>query len=148
LPEPVAEAVYTDDPDQIILKTASQWSKRCDVFQIWNRRSGKFQTFCQEDRGRRSRCPSQRELAAFPGHQFFFFKESKTLNDADAQALVVTDVWGGRLQTLAREDWEPSATAVEQTTLLVGEDPLFVMSADGAGGKIEIPHAGIIRPHR
>src|SRR5262249_17373351 len=38
LAEPVMEAVYTEDAAQIILKTASQ-VKRCDIFQIWNRRT-------------------------------------------------------------------------------------------------------------
>ncbi len=147
LEEPVMEAVYTDDPEQIILKTASQ-SKKCDVFKIWNRRKGGFYSFCAPEKaGRKERCASQRELGVFPGHQFFYFRESFKPSDNDRPVLVVTDVWGGRLQELDADDWLPRASAVEDTTLVVGQDPLYVLSADGTGGKHEIPNAGFIRVH-
>jgi len=145
LSEPVMEAVYTDDPDQILLKTASQ-SKKCDSFQVWNRRKQRFSPFClPASSSVRLKCPSQRELGVFPGHQFFFFKESKNASEGDKASLVVTDVWGGRLQTIDPEDWQPAATAVEETSLVVGEDPLYLLHADGTGGAREIPHAGFIR---
>ena len=145
--EPVMEAVYTDDPAQIILKSASQ-SKRCDVFQMWNRRTDRYQVFYLEDPGVcKKRTISQRELAAFPGHRFFFFKESIGSHDPENQSLIVTDVWGGRLQTISYEDWDPAASAVEGTTLAMSEEPIFLVSADGAGGKAEIPQARFIRAH-
>jgi hypothetical protein len=145
LREPVMEAVYTDDPDQIILKTEAQ-SKRCNVFQIWNRRNGRFSVFsAEQESSRREGCATQRELNAFPGHRFFYFKESPRPTELREQSLVVADVWGGRLQALSREEWAPGASAVEPTTLLVGEDPLYVMRADGTGGRREIPQAGFIR---
>src|SRR5262249_28470405 len=88
--EPVMEAVYTDDANQIILKTASQ-SKRCDIFQIWNRKTGRFQTYCLEDPAVcKKKSISQRELAAFPEHRSFFFKESIGSRDPDNQSLIVT----------------------------------------------------------
>ena len=146
LDQPVMEAAYTEDPDQIILKTAAQ-AKKCDVFQIWNRHNGRFRPFTVPDRASKT-CPSQRELGAFPGHQFFFFKEAESPTDLDDQKLVVTDLWGGRLQELARDDWAPRVTAVDPTTLLVGEDPLYVLSADGAGGRIEIPDVEMVHPRQ
>jgi len=145
LDQPVMEAVYTDDPDQIILKTAAQ-SKRCDVFQIWNRRKNGFYAFCPPAHtGKKQACASQRELGAFPGHQFFYFRESRSATDQDQAMLVVTDVWGGRLQELDAEDWQPRADPVEEATLVVGHDPLYVLRSDGTGGRREIPHAGFIR---
>jgi len=145
--EPVMEAVYTDDPGQIILKTASQ-AKRCDTFQIWNRRSDRFQAFCLDDPSAcKTKHISQRDLAAFPAHRFFFFKESIGNHDPENQSLIVTDVWGGRLQTVPFDDWDPQAIAVEATGLAMSEDPILVVSADGAGGKIEIPQAQFVRIH-
>ena len=143
LNQPVMEAAYTDDSDQIILKTAVE-SKRCDVFQIWNARNRRLRNFSYFGKARG--CPHQRALGAFPGHRFFFFKEAKGGSEDESQSLVVTDVWGGRLQELDQDDWDPSATAVEETTLLIGEDPMYVLSADGAGGKIQIPKASLIKP--
>ena len=37
--------------------------------------------------------------------------------------------------------------AVEETSLAMSEEPIYVVSADGAGGKIEIPQAQFIRIH-
>lgn len=146
--EPVMEAVFTDDPDQILVKTASQ-AKHCDIFQVWNRRKQRFTPFClPEGALDKKKCPLQREIGVFPGHQFFFFKEAASTSENDQARLVVTDVWGGRLQTLDPDDWKPSATAVEDTSLVVGEDPLYVLRADGTGGSREIPHAGFIRVRR
>jgi len=143
--EPVAEAVYADDPNLIILRTAKQ-SKICDAFQIWNRRKDTFKPFSAEFSGRHGKaCQSQREVNAFPGHQFISFKESADATDLDEQTLVIADASGGRLQTIAREDWDPKATAVEATTLAIGEDPLYVLSADGTGEKLEVPKARFIR---
>ncbi len=62
--------------------------------------------------------------------------------------MVITDSSGGRLQTLSREDWDPMATAVEDATLVIGENPLFVMSADGTGGRVEVDQARFIRYQR
>ena len=62
--------------------------------------------------------------------------------------MVVTDSSGGRVQVLLREDWDPMVTAVEEATLVIGDDPLYVMSADGTGGKAEIPQARFIRYQR
>jgi hypothetical protein len=58
------------------------------------------------------------------------------------------DVWGGRLQTIPHEDWNPQAMAVEETALAMSEEPIYVVPADGAGGKIEIPQARFIRARR
>jgi hypothetical protein len=96
----------------------------------------------------KKKCIIQRELGAFPGHQFFFFKESPDISKQEHPQLIVTDVWGGRLQALESEDWDPRVTAVEETTLVVGQDPLYVLRADGTGGRIEIPKAGFIRARR
>ena len=146
--EPVAEAVYADDTDLIILKTAKQ-SRTCDVFQVWNRRKDSFVPFSLDPSVRRSKsCTVQRELNAFPGHQFLSFKESADATDLSEQTLVVADTSGGRLQTIAREDWDPKATAVEATTLAIGEDPLYVFSADGTGERLEVPKARFIRYKR
>jgi len=145
LQEPVMEAVYTDDADQMIVKTASQ-SKRCDIFQVWNRRRGKFNPFClQETVEVKGKCPIQRDIGAFPGHQFFFFKESLNVSENDHPRLIVTDLWGGRLQSLEPEDWQPRASAVEATSLVVGEDPLYLVPADGTGGRREIPREGFVQ---
>jgi hypothetical protein len=146
--EPVMEAVYTDDANQILVKTASQ-SKRCDVFQIWNKRSEKFQIFSLEDPTLcKKKTISQRELAAFPGHRFFFFKESIGSHDPENQSVVVTDVWGGRLQSIPFDDWDPQVSAIEETSLAISEDPIYLVSADGAGRKVEINQARFIRIHR
>lgn len=142
--EPVMEAAYTDDAMQIVLKTASQAAKR-DIFQLWNRRSGTFHDFCPPETASRKHPIYQRELAAFPGHQFFFFKESADVPDPDKQQLIVADVWGRRLQSLSHDDWSPMAMAVEGITLAMSEDPLVVVQADGTGGLIEIPQARFIR---
>jgi hypothetical protein len=144
LSEPVMEAAYTDDADQIILKTASQ-SKKCDVFQLWNRRKNRFYPFVPPTTGSKT-CVFQRQLGAFPGHQFFYFKESKEITRLEEQNLIVVDVWGGRLQELPRADWEPSVNAVDPTTLVVGQDPLYVLRADGTGGRLVIPGVEMIRP--
>jgi len=144
--EPVAEAVYADSPDLIVLKTAKQ-SRTCDVFQVWNRRKDTYTPFSVDPPVRRGKsCPVQREVNAFPGHQFLSFKESADATDLSEQTLVIADMSGGRLQTIAREDWDPKATAVEATTLAVGEDPLYVLSADGTGERLEVPKARFIRP--
>ena len=146
LNEPVTEAVYSDTADRIILKTANQ-SKMCDEFQLWDRRRNSKVPF-SISRGSKGgkHCTSQREINSFPGHQFLYFKESDTMTDLSEQTMVVTDEGGGRLQILSREDWDPMATAVEAATLVIGEDPLYVMSADGTGGRVEVPHARFIRP--
>ena len=89
----------------------------------------------------------QRELAAFPGHRFFHFKETRERGSSEA-TLIVTDVWGGRMQEVPREDWDPGAFAVEAMTLAMSDDPLYILPADGAGGKKEIPQARFIRPQR
>ena len=146
--EPVMEAVYTDDPDQMIVKTASQ-SKRCDIFQVWNRRHGKMNPFClQEYLEVKGKCPIQREIGAFPGHQFFYFQESRSVSENDHPNLIVTDLWGGRLQSLEPDDWQPRVNAVEDTSLVVGEDPLYLVPADGTGGRQEIPQVGFIQIRR
>jgi hypothetical protein len=143
--EPVMEAAYTDDTSQIILKTAGQ-SKRCDVFQLWNRRTRALKPFALEDPALcKKKTISQRELAAFPGHRFFFFKESIGSREPENQSLVVADVWGGRLQAIPYEDWNPLASAVEEMTLVISEDPVCVVPADGAGGKSTIPQARLLR---
>jgi len=151
LNEPVAEAVYADDSNFIVLKTAKQ-SKTCDEFQLWDRRRDSLVPFSvsresvSATTGKRLKhCTSQREINSFPGHQFLFFKESPDATDLSEQTMVITDTSGGRLQVLAREDWDPMATAVEAATLVIGEDPLYVMSADGTGGNTEVPHARFIR---
>lgn len=141
---PVMEAVYTDDPEQIVLKTASQ-SAKCDVFQLWNRRQEKFYPFAPPETGPKS-CAFQRQITALPGHQFFFFRESKDVTNLESQNLIVVDVWGGRLQRLSRADWEPRVNAVDPTTLVVGQDPLYLLRADGTGGRVEIAGVDIIRP--
>jgi hypothetical protein len=146
LKEPVTEAVYADASDKIILKTAKQ-SKVCDEFQLWDRKRNSTVPFSVSRGSKRdTHCTSQREINSFPGHQFLYFKESTTATDLSEQTMVVTDEAGGRLQVLAREDWDPRATAVEAATLVIGEDPLYVMSADGTGGTVEVPHARFIRP--
>ena len=158
LEEPVAEAVYSDSSDRIVLKTAKQ-SKMCDEFQIWDRRRGSLGPFSvsggtppkarlAKGSRRTKHCASQREINSFPGHQFLFFKESLSATDLDDQTMVITDASGGRLQILSREDWDPKATAVEAATIVIGEDPLYVMSADGTGGRTEIPQARFIRAGR
>jgi hypothetical protein len=146
LEEPVLEAAYTDDWKKIVVKTA-QRAKTCDTFQLWNRRLERWSDFSQlAERSKRERCRSQREIGTFPGHQFFFFKEKEGLDPDDPMDLVVSDVWGGRLQTIESGDWEPAAFAAEETTLVVGQDPLYVVRADGTGGRKEIPQTGFIRP--
>lgn len=153
--EPVMEAVYTDDPEQIIFKSANR-AKRCDMFQVWNRRKEVVGDFCRPLYWTSKKsCTSEREIGVFPGHQAFYFKESLPLGakgpalpDPEHQSLIVCDVWGGRLQSLAHDDWSPTVTAVDETTFLVGEDPLAVLSVDGAGGRTEIPNAGFIRAQR
>jgi hypothetical protein len=145
LKEPVAEAIYSDNPDVIVLKTAKQ-SKSCDEFQLWDRRRNSLVPFSVSGGDRRTKhCTSQREIGAFPGHQFVFFKESPNTTDLTDQTMIITDAGGSRLQTLSHDDWDPMATAVETATLVIGEDPLYVMSADGAGGSVEVPHARFIR---
>ena len=68
--EPVAEAVYADSSERIILKTIKQ-SKTCDVFQVWDRNKDSFTPFSVDPPVRRGKsCPAQREVNAFPGHQF------------------------------------------------------------------------------
>lgn len=143
LADPVMEAVYTDDADQIVLKTATQ-SKRCDVFQIWNRRKDVYSPF-SSDASRRRDCPSQREINAFPGHQFFYFKESPSPTQTELQDVVVSDAWGGRLQVISRSIWDPAVTVVDATTLALGRDPVSILPADGTGGRREINGAGLIR---
>ncbi len=145
---PVAEAVYADSPDRIILKSLSQ-AKGCDEFQIWDRTRGSLLPF-STSRGTKAtkHCSTQREINAFPGHQFLYFKESDTATDFSEQTLVVTDSSGGRLQILPNEKWDPKVTAVEEGTLVIGEDPLFVTSVDGAGGIAPIPKARFIRFQR
>jgi len=144
--EPVAEAVYADSSNLIVLKTAKQ-SKTCDVFQLWNRTTDSFEPFSVVGgKQQRKPCVSQREINAFPGNQFLSFKESPDSADFSEQTLVITDATGGRLQTIAHEDWDPKATPVESITLAIGEDPLYVMSADGTGEKLEVPQARFIRP--
>jgi hypothetical protein len=143
--EPVAEAVYAESSDGIILKTSNQ-AKRCDVFQLWNRRTDSFKSFSVDLPAKHPKtCPSQREVNAFPGHQFISFKESPNASDLDDQKLIIADSTGGRLQMIDREDWDPQATAVEATTLAIGQDPLYVLSADGTGEKREVPKARFIR---
>jgi hypothetical protein len=145
LNEPVAEAVYTDDPLQIVLKTARQ-SRGCDVFQLWNRRTGKLSPYSVMDEALcKKKELSQRELEAFPGHRFFLFKESVGSREPANQVVIVMDAWGGRLQSLPHAEWDPQVTPVEETTLAMGEDPLCVLPADGTGRKVEIPQARFIR---
>jgi hypothetical protein len=145
--EPVMEAVYTDDSEQILLKTASQ-SKKCDVFQLWNRRKDRQQVFSLDNPSAcKKKTISQREIAAFPGHRFFHFKESIGSHEPENQSVIVTDVWGGRLQSISNDDWDPAVMAVEETSLAMSEEPIYLVPADGAGGKIEIPQARFIRPH-
>jgi hypothetical protein len=145
LDEPVTEAVYANTSERIILKTAKQ-SKTCDEFQLWNRRRGSLVPFSVRHGLKQAKlCACQREVNAFPGHQFIFFKESDKATDLTEQTMVITDADGGRLQVLSRENWDPMATAVEGTTLVIGENPLYVMSADGTGGTIEVPQARFVR---
>ena len=59
--------------------------------------------------------------------------------------MVITDADGERLKILSHDDWDPMATAVETTTLVIGENPLYVMNADGTGGSTEVPQARFIR---
>src|SRR5207249_6587309 len=107
LEEPVAEAVYSDSPDRIVLKTAKQ-SKMCDEFQIWDRRRESLVPFSvsggtpprarlAKGSRRTKHCASQREINSFPGLQFLFFKESLSATDLDDQTMVITDASGGRL---------------------------------------------------
>lgn len=146
--EPVMEAVYTDDARQIILKTAAQ-AKRCDVFQVWDRKNDRFQTFSLEDPALcKKKRISQRQLVAFPGHRFFVFKESIDTHDLENQSLIVADVWGGHLQAVPYGDWNPQAIAVESMSLAMSEDPILIVSADGTGGKREIPQARFPRVRR
>jgi len=148
LNEPVAEAVYSDSSDFIVLKTAKE-AKVCDEFQLWDRRRNTLVPFSVSTGSRRMKhCSSQREINSFPGHQFLFFKESPDATDVSEQTMVVSDAHGGRLQILSHDDWDPMATAVEALTLVIGEDPLYVMSADGTGGRIEVPQARFIRYQR
>jgi len=145
LDDPVAEAVYSDNSDHIVLKTAKQ-AKSCDEFQLWDRRRGTFVPFSISRGDKRSKhCTSQREINSFPGHEFLFFKESPNATDVEDQTMVISDSSGGRLQVLSREDWDPKVTAVESATLAIGEDPLSVMSADGTGGRIPVPQARFLR---
>jgi len=145
LDDPVTEAVYSDAADRIILKTAKQ-SKKCDEFQLWDRRRGSLVPFSLRHGAKQTKlCACQREINSFPGHQFFYFKESDKATDLSEQTMVITDAEGGRLKVLSHEDWDPMATAVESMTLAIGENPVYVMSADGAGGMTEIPKARFIR---
>ena len=136
--------MYADTSDRIVLKTAKQ-SKSCDEFQLWDRRRGTFVPFSISRGKRVKHCTSQREINSFPGHEFLYFKESPDATDISDQTMVISDSSGGRLQTLSRDDWDPGATAVESATLAIGEDPLYVMSADGTGGSVEVPQARFIR---
>ncbi len=146
LDEPVTEAIYSDSSARIILKTAKQ-SNACDEFQLWDRRRGSLVPFSVRHGAKKVKhCACQREVNSFPGHQFLYFKESDNTTDLSEQTLVVTDADGGRLQILSHEDWDPLATAVESTTLVIGEDPLYIMSADGTGGTLAVPKARFIRP--
>jgi hypothetical protein len=144
--EPVTEAVYMDDPNQIVLKVASH-SKKCDEFEVWNQKSKRSFSFCPSALSRRH-CALQRDIESFEGHQFFLFQEARSVTEADRSTLVVTDVWGGRLQEVEPDDWLPRAHPVEDTALVVGEDPLAVLRADGTGGRTTIPHAGFIRARK
>lgn len=148
LESPVAEAVYGGTPDKIILKTSRQ-AKGCDEFQLWDRRLESLIPFSTADsRTAKRHCSTQREINAFPGHQFLYFKESETSTDYSEQTLIVTDAEGSRLQVLPNEKWSPKVTSVEAGTLVIGEDPLFVMSADGAGGASTVPQARFIKFQR
>ena len=76
--EPVAEAVSRDSSDSIILKTAKQ-SKRCDVFQIWDRRQDTYKPFSVENPGQHGRaCQSQREVNTLPVTNSFPLKRART----------------------------------------------------------------------
>jgi dipeptidyl aminopeptidase/acylaminoacyl peptidase len=98
--DPVMEAVYTDDAEQIILKTAEH-ARQCDMFQVWNRRREQMGDFCHPDSWKRGKpCTAEREIAVFPDHRSFLFKESPALGagrqalpDPARQSLVVCDVW-------------------------------------------------------
>ena len=90
---------------------------------------------------------TQRDLGASPGHRFFFFKESIGSHEPEDQNVIVTDVWGGRLQSIPNEEWDPQVSAIEATSLAIGEDPLYIVWADGTGKKVEIPQARFIRIH-
>ncbi len=145
LKEPVTEAVFANSPDKIILKTSLQ-AKKCDEFQIWDRTREMFLPFSVGPARKSSKhCLCQREINAFPGHEFFYFKESETGTDFSEQTVVVSDAEGGRLQVLSHDVWNPKVTPVEFATLAIGDDPLAVMSADGTGGATEIPHSRFIR---
>jgi hypothetical protein len=146
IPEPVVEAAYTDDNNLIVVKTQNQ-TRRCDVFQLWNRQTNKFSIFSPpaEHFNCKKTPVAQRELGSFPGHRFLFFKETPA--SAETQDVIVSDVWGQRLQTLSQDDWDPQVVAEEETVLAMGEDPLYIVPADGAGGRTEIAHAGFIRVH-
>jgi hypothetical protein len=145
LREPVMEAVYTDDANQIVLKTASQ-AKICDVFQLWNRSKDRRSHFSLENPALcRKKTIAQRELVALPGHRFFLFKESIGSRDLEDQSVVVMDVWGGRLQAIPFDDWNPRVVVIDETALAMSENPIAIVSADGAGGKIEIPQARFFR---
>ncbi len=145
LEEPVTEAVYSETADKIILKTVKQ-SQRCDEFQVWDRRRESLMPFSTGPAKKTMKhCTCQREMNAFPGHRFFYFKESESATDLADQTVVISDAEGGRLQVLPNEAWNPKVTAVESATLAIGEDPLSVMSADGTGGAQAISGARFIR---
>ena len=55
---------------------------------------------------------------------------------------------GGRLQRIPAELWAPTVTAVSETMLAAGQDPMVVISADGTGGATELPTAGFFRLRR
>src|SRR5258708_25900322 len=88
LKDPVTEAVYADTSERIVLKTATQ-SKICDEFQLWDRKRDSYMPF-SVSRGSKAakHCTSQREINSFPGHQFLYFKESKTATDLSEQTMV------------------------------------------------------------
>ena len=106
LNEPVAEAVYTDDSNYIVLKTAKK-SKVCDVFDVWDRKHDSFRPFSLKatDSRKAKGCVSQREINVFPSNQFVYFKESRNASDLSEQTLVVADGGGGRLQVLTHDEW-------------------------------------------
>jgi len=146
LNDSVMEAVYMESPERLLVKTSAR-SRVCDAFQLWDRHSNRWSEFVQAEDKRTRLCRThQREIASLPGRQFYFFKEKRSSDPEAETFLVVVDGWGGRLVTLAPDEWEPAAVAVDATHLVVGQDPLYVLSADGAGGRREIPQSGFIRP--
>lgn len=146
LKDSVMEAVYMESENRLLVKTSAR-SRVCDAFQMWDRTSDKWTEFVQaEDRKTRVCKTHQREITALPGRQFFFFKEKRSSDPEAPTYLVVVDAWGGRLVTLEPQDWEPGAMAVDDIHLVVGQDPLYLLRADGTGGRQEIPHSGFIRP--